>query len=131
MNVKMSEKTDFFVVGVFLIGLTAAQAGLASKTLPTPRSSDQLTAVPHPQLSRLEPAAREQILEVRRRLESIAEARDVPGEKLSQAYGEMGKLLPRPGIFWRQPGLLSECTVAGTDRLSLVLLPGAHLQEQR
>jgi len=88
----MSEKTDFLVVGVFLIGLTAAQAGLASKTLPTPRSSDQLTAVPHPQLSRLEPAAREQILEVRRRLESIAEARDVPGEKLSQAYGEMGKL---------------------------------------
>ncbi len=80
------------VFGMFWIGLTAAPAALASETLPMVQSSDQLRAVPHPQLSRLEPAAGEQILEARKRLESMAQARDVTGEKLSQAYGEMGKL---------------------------------------
>ena len=80
------------VFGVFWIGLTAAPAALASETLPRLQSRDQLRAVPHPNLSRLEPAAGEQIREARKRLESMAEARDVPEEKLSQAYGEMGKL---------------------------------------
>ena len=80
------------VFAVFWIGLTAAPAALASETLPMLQSSDQLRAVPHPQLSRLEPAAGEQILEARKRLESMAQARDVTVEKLSQAYGEMGKL---------------------------------------
>ena len=92
MSAPTETPAHFLLFVVFLTGLTGTPAALASETLPIGHSSDPLRTVPHPDLSRLEPAAREQILEARKRLESIAEARDVTEEKLSQAYGEMGQL---------------------------------------
>ncbi len=87
---KMSD--HFVVCAAFLIGLAAPAAASAREASPPAQSSDQLVAVPHPDLARLETAAREQILEARARLASIAETEDAAEEELSQAYGEMGKL---------------------------------------
>ncbi len=89
----MSDRIESLLVcGVFLIGLIVLPAALARAISPPLQTSDQLTSVPHPDLARLEAVAREQILEAQTRLESIAKTEDAQAEKLSQAYGEMGKL---------------------------------------
>ena len=75
-----------------LIGLGVLPIPVIGESAPVPHSNVPLRPIPHPDLSRLEPAARQRIRDTRAGLESMAKAEKAGPEELSPAYGEMGKL---------------------------------------
>ena len=80
------------VCALFLAGLSVLPTAVTGESPSLLYSSDPLGPIPHPDLSRLEPAAQQRIRDTRAKLESMAKAGEVNKEELSQAYGEMGKL---------------------------------------
>ena len=77
---------------LLLVGLSVLAAPVAGGSLSLQASSGPLLPVPHPDLSRLEPAAQQRIRDTRAELESMAKTGEVGSQELSQAYGQMGKL---------------------------------------
>ena len=92
----MSDSTKLFnrfrAGALFLIGLGLLPFAVAGESAPVPQSKVPLRPIPHPDLSRLEPAARNRIRDTRAGLESMANAGKAGPKELSEAYGEMGKL---------------------------------------
>ena len=77
---------------LFLLGLGVLPTAAVGVSASVSHSSDPLRPIPHPDLSRLEPAAQQRIRDTRAELASMAKAGEVSREELSQAHGQMGKL---------------------------------------
>lgn len=92
----MSDSTAFLnafrACTLFLLGIGVLPTPATGESLSLPVSSGPLLPVPHPDLSRLEPAAQHRIRDTRAELESMAKAGEVSRDELSQAYGQIGKL---------------------------------------
>lgn len=92
----MSDSTKllnrFRTGALLLIGLGVLTFAVAGESAPVSRTNDSTQPVPHPDLSRLEPAAQKRIRDTRAGLEAMAKAGKASPKELSQAYGEMGKL---------------------------------------
>ena len=82
----------FRVCALLLFGLGVLPTAVTGEASSLPAPDDPLRPIPHPDLSRLEPAARQRITDTRAELESMAKAGNAAGEELSRAYGRMGKL---------------------------------------
>ena len=80
------------VGALILIAIGVLTFAVAGEAASAPHSNDPQPSIPHPDLSRLEPAAQKRIRDTRAELESMAKAGEASREELSQAYGEMGKL---------------------------------------
>ncbi len=92
----MSDSTEllklFRAGALLLIGLGFPPFAAAGESAPVSQPNPTVQPIPHPDLSRLEPAAQKRIRDTRAGLESMAKAGKVSPKELSQAYGEMGKL---------------------------------------
>ena len=92
----MSDSTKllnrFRAGALLLIGLGVLPFAAAGESAPVSQPNHTVEPIPHPDLSRLEPAAQKRIRDTRAGLESMAKAGKVSPKELSQAYGEMGKL---------------------------------------